>query len=51
MLRSMITIKKDKKGSTWILTTEDSESFHKQVNLTYQDIIELQGLLKNIIEK
>ena len=51
MLRSMITIKKDKKGTTWILTTEDSEGFHKQVNLTYQDIIELQGLLKNIIEK
>lgn len=45
----MVTIKKDKKGKTWILTTEDTEGYHRQLNLTYKDVVELQELLKNII--
>lgn len=34
----MIELKKDKNGKTYILTTTDSEGFHRQVNLTEEDI-------------
>lgn len=34
----MIELKKDKNGKTYILTTMDSEGFHRQVNLTNDDI-------------
>ena len=44
----MIEIKKDKKGSTWILTKTDKEGFHRQINLTEEEIVELLEKLKNI---
>lgn len=37
----MITIEKDKKSDTFILTTTDREGFHKQLNLTLSDLQEL----------
>ena len=42
----MIELKKDKKGKTYILTTTDSEGFHRQVNLTEEDIDRLMTLLR-----
>jgi len=37
----MIELTKDKKSSTWILTKTDSEGFHRQMNLTDEEVIEL----------
>ena len=44
----MVDIKKDKKGPTWILTKTDKEGFHRQINLTEEEIVELLEKLKNI---
>ena len=44
----MVEIKKDKKGSTWILTKTDMEGFHRQMNLTEEELVELFDILKII---
>ena len=43
----MVELKKDKKSNTWILTTTDSEGFHRQVNLTMEDLCELSKIIKD----
>jgi hypothetical protein len=37
----MVTIEKDKKSQTWIVTTTDSEGYHRQVNLTWAGFQEI----------
>lgn len=37
----MIEITKDKKPSTWVITKTDSEGFHRQLNVTKDEIKEL----------
>ncbi len=37
----MVSIEKDKKGNTFIITRTDSEGFHKQINLTEQEMKDL----------
>lgn len=44
----MIELKKDKKGPTWILTKTDKEGFHRQINLTENDMVELSEIFKGI---
>lgn len=34
----MIEIAKDKKSSIFIITTTDSEGFHRQINVTKEDM-------------
>ena len=34
----MVELHKDKKSPTWILTKTDSEGFHRQVNLTEDEL-------------
>ena len=34
----MVEITKDKKGKTWIVTTTDSEGFHRQINMTKDEL-------------
>lgn len=45
----MVEIHKDKKSPTWILTKTDGEDFHRQMNLSRDELIELAELLKEII--
>lgn len=40
----MVEIKKDKKSPTWILTKTDNEGFHRQVNLTAEELDDLVKL-------
>lgn len=37
----MIELRKDKKSTTYILTTQDGEGFHRQINLKSEDLDEL----------
>lgn len=37
----MVTIEKDRKSPTWIVTTTDGEGYHRQINLTLADIQEI----------
>ncbi len=37
----MIVLKKDRKSPTWIITTIDAEGFHKQLNVTADELNEL----------
>jgi len=37
----MIEIKKDRKSDTWIITTEDGQGFHRQINVTRDDMEQL----------
>ena len=37
----MVELKKDKKSVTWILTKTDGEGFHRQLNLTREELDEL----------
>lgn len=41
----MVELSRDKKSSVWILTTTDSEGFHRYVYLTEEDKEELKKLL------
>ena len=34
----MIGIKKDRCSATWIITTEDNEGFHRQINVTMEEM-------------
>jgi hypothetical protein len=40
----MIEITKDKKTPTWIITRTDSEGFHRQMNVTEEEMDELVRL-------
>ena len=44
----MIELKKDKKSPTWIITTTDSDGFHRQINLSASDLDELVRLWNEI---
>ena len=44
----MLDLKKDKKSPTYILTTTDSEGFHRQINLNTSDLDELTELWNKI---
>lgn len=37
----MVTIEKDRKSPTWIVTTTDGKGYHRQINLTWADIQEI----------
>ena len=37
----MIEVKKDKKSPTYIITRTDDEGFHKQMNVTKKELIDL----------
>jgi hypothetical protein len=37
----MVEITKDRKGKTWIVTKTDSEGFHRQINMTKDELDEL----------
>jgi hypothetical protein len=37
----MIELTKDRKSPTWIITTTDSEGFHRQLNVKPQELDEL----------
>lgn len=37
----MIDINKDSKGNTYIITRTDSEGFHTQINVTFNDLVVL----------
>lgn len=45
----MIEINKDKKSSTWILTRTDSEGFHRQINMTKEELLDLYSTLLKIL--
>lgn len=48
----MITeIKKDRLGETYIVTTEDTNGFHRQINLTFSDMIKIAAYVLFLIEK
>lgn len=42
----MVELSKDKKSPTWILTKTDCEGFHRQVNLSEDELDELVSLWK-----
>ena len=44
----MIEITKDKKSATWIITTEDSQGFHRQINVTAKQMDKLVRLWQDI---
>ena len=41
----MVTLTKDRKGDTWIITCTDAEGFHRQLNLTRSDLLHLMALI------
>ena len=41
----MVTLTKDRKGDTWIITRTDTEGFHRQMNLTRDDLLHLMNLI------
>lgn len=40
----MVDIRPDRKGRTWIITHTDAEGFHRQINLTEEEMDELTRL-------
>ena len=41
----MVTIKRDRKANNiWLITTTDSEGFHRQLPITFEDMTELVRL-------
>lgn len=42
----MIELTKDKKSPMWIITRTDGEGFHRQMNVTGEEIEELYELYK-----
>lgn len=34
----MISLSKDRKSPMWIITTTDSEGFHRQLNVSYREM-------------
>ena len=45
----MIELAKDSKSGTWIITTTDREGFHRQLNVSRNDMLDLFELLGNIL--
>jgi hypothetical protein len=41
----MVTLTKDHKGDTWIVTHKDDEGYHRQLNLTRDDLLHLMNLI------
>ena len=41
----MVTLQKDHKGKTYIITVTDAEGFHRQMNLTRDDLLHLMALI------
>ena len=41
----MVTLTKDSKGDTYIITHTDSEGYHRQINLTRDDLLHLMNLI------
>ena len=41
----MVTLTKDHKGDTWIITRTDAEGYHRQLNLTSDDLLHLMNLI------
>ena len=42
----MVTLKSDKKAhDVWLVTVTDSEGFHRQLNLTRDDLLHLMTLI------
>ena len=41
----MVTLQKDHKGKTYIITHTDDEGFHRQMNLTSDDLLHLMNLI------
>lgn len=37
----MVELSRDKKSDTWLITTTDSEGFHRQLNITDTDLARL----------
>jgi hypothetical protein len=37
----MVSIKKDSKSPTWIITKTDKEGYHTQINVTADEIVDL----------
>ena len=40
----MISLSKDKKSPTWTLTRTDSEGYHRQLNLTADELDEIVAI-------
>ena len=41
----MVTLTKDRNGDTWIITRTDAEGYHRQLNLTRDDLLHLMALI------
>ena len=41
----MVTLQKDSKGNTYIITQTNAEGFHRQLNLTRDDLLHLMNLI------
>jgi len=41
----MVTLTKDHKGDTWIIMHADAEGYHRQLNLTRDDLLHLMTLI------
>ena len=44
----MVELSKDRKSPTWVLTKTDNEGFHRQINLSVEELVELKEILKTI---
>ena len=42
----MISIAKDRKSATYIITKTDNEGYHRQMNVSEEEIMELAAMLK-----
>lgn len=47
----MIELSKDKKSGTWIITKTDKEGFHKQLNVTVREMVDLFMMFKEQYER
>lgn len=47
----MIELSKDKKSGTWIITKTDNEGFHKQLNVTVREMVDLFMMFKEQYER
>lgn len=41
----MVELTKDRKGKTYIITHTDAEGYHRQLNLTSDDLLHLMTLI------
>lgn len=45
----MISLAKDKKSPTWIITKTDKEGYHTQINVTIDEPLELADLIMHLV--